>query len=180
MPGMLSLEALSAVEKMIQWLELGREGHGGGKLFSTGIVEWVPALLQPLRHDKPGIDWPFCVCKHRQLPARTTNAWDSLHCTSVLGWKAACLVGSQLESSCTVLEQAFMTTVVAGLSSANLLCAACRYGVGQIYFRQEKYEMAEYQFKRALQVYLLGATCCTAVREVPQRICSSCWRPSTT
>ena len=27
--------------------------------------------------------------------------------------------------------------------------------MGQIYFRQEKYEMAEYQFKRALQVYCL-------------------------
>lgn len=39
-----------------------------------------------------------------------------------------------------------------GLSLASLLCALCRYGVGQIYFRQEKYEMAEYQFKRALQV----------------------------
>lgn len=28
----------------------------------------------------------------------------------------------------------------------------CRYGVGQIYFRQEKYEMAEYHFRRSLQI----------------------------
>lgn len=29
-----------------------------------------------------------------------------------------------------------------------------RYGVGQIHFRQEKYEMAEYHFRRSLQVHL--------------------------
>ena len=28
----------------------------------------------------------------------------------------------------------------------------CRYGVGQIYFRQEKYEMAEYHFRRSLLI----------------------------
>ena len=27
-----------------------------------------------------------------------------------------------------------------------------RYGVGQIYFRQEKYEMAEYHFRRSLLI----------------------------
>ena len=30
-----------------------------------------------------------------------------------------------------------------------------RYGVGQIHFRQEKYEMAEYHFRRSLQVHLM-------------------------
>ena len=29
---------------------------------------------------------------------------------------------------------------------------SCRYGVGQIYFRQEKYEMAEYHFRRSLLI----------------------------
>ena len=36
------------------------------------------------------------------------------------------------------------------------LCSVLRrYGVGQIHFRQEKYEMAEYHFRRSLQVHFL-------------------------
>ncbi len=32
------------------------------------------------------------------------------------------------------------------------ISVACRYGMGQIYFRQEKFEEAEYHFRKALSV----------------------------
>lgn len=41
-----------------------------------------------------------------------------------------------------------------GNALRDTLCYLCRYGIGQIYYRQEKYEMAEFHFRRSLEVCL--------------------------
>ena len=97
MPGELTLAAFSCCQAVSPWLGLGRQGYEGGRLFSTGTVEGVPALLQPRKwattwHARGNL--AFCVQKHRQLPAKTTYSWKGLRFTGVLGWKVACLVGS--------------------------------------------------------------------------------------
>ncbi len=128
MPGELSLNANIWCHAVSLWLELGREGYDGERLFSTGVVHGVlatplqPRDWAPTRHAKSSL--AFCVRKHRQLPARTTNLWYSLRFTSVLGWRAACLMGSQLKSPRTVPERAFMTAGDCGfIFSESALCS---------------------------------------------------------
>ena len=52
-------------------------------------------------------------------------------------------------------QQIFQLSIAEGIASGtfhSVDVANCRYGVGQIYFRQEKYEMAEYHFRRSLLI----------------------------
>ena len=74
------------------------------------------------------------------------NCWDRRECVCL---STGCLAGHR----CTTHRMpcpAYLALPPLGLRSVLR-----RYGVGQIHFRQEKYEMAEYHFRRSLQVHLL-------------------------
>lgn len=92
-----------------------------------------------------------CYRNAIRIDPRHYNAW----CAGVAVW-CGCVLdqpGRLLGSGSVVSWEWLPATLPA--SPANMpppLPRCCRFGMGHIYYRQEKYGMAEYHFRRALQV----------------------------
>ena len=87
------------------------------------------------------------------LSARSTLA-------SILACSATLPVSPQLTGPYHQAQSAVPTSTASPSAPDMKAMLACRYGLGQIAFRQEKWESAIFHFRSSIKVGQLGGACC--------------------